>query len=141
MYKQKDFREGLVKYYNKPGSDRIIICIEINNKIIGMVAACEAELNIKGHHSGLRRPGDAEMKRMNILNKYQGKGLSKILFEVIKQHCRERGFKRLVLSTSSLNYVACKYLYPKLGFRAENRKVFLEGMEGVFYALPLEDKE
>ncbi len=141
MRKQKDFKEGLVKYYSEPGTDRLLVCIEVNDKIIGMVAVCEAELDIKGHHAGLRKPGDAEMKRMNILSKYRGQGLSKVLFEVIKQHCRDRGFKRMVLSTSSFNHVACNYLYPKLGFRAENRKKFAEGIEGVFFSMVLNEKE
>ena len=81
------------------------------------------------------------MKRMNVMEKYRGKGLSKLMFQIIMQFCKESSYKRIVLTTSSFNYVACTYLYPKLGFIAQNRNRFGRNMEGVFFSmdLPLED--
>jgi hypothetical protein len=81
------------------------------------------------------------MKRMNVAEKYRGMGLSKLMFHIMLQQCKDWSSKRLVLTTSSFNYVACNYLYPKLGFVALNRNRFGKDMEGVFFSLDLQPEK
>ena len=59
---------------------------------------------------------------------YQGKGLSKPLISFILEKLKELGYKRLVVSTQTTSWVACK-IYLDMGFRPVPQNV-VENLKG-----------
>lgn len=117
----KDLND-LENYYNKKSSALFIV--EVDIVIAGMVGISPANINKKGHHKGFRKVGDAEMSRMNVLEEFRGLGLSRLLFNKVIEFCsQEKEYKRIILTTSNFQEVACSILYPKLGFSPEHEVI------------------
>ncbi len=117
--------------YSKPKST--ILLVEMDNKIIGMVGITSADTSKKGVHKGYRKDYDAELHRINILPKYQGLKISKVMIAKAFEFAKQNGYKRVVLTSSSFQYIACTYVYSKLGF--SNLHDVQDGMiRFVFYA-------
>ena len=57
----------------------------------------------------------AELKRMFVLKKYQGKGYGRLLLETVITYSRENGFDKILLDTRIELHTAIK-LYRKYGF-------------------------
>ena len=86
----------------------------------------------------MRKDGDAELVRMNVMPAYRGRGLSKKIFDTAKKHAKESGFRRIVLTTSTVQEVACLHLYPNLGFHKEREvRVFSIDIYSVFFSMNL----
>ncbi|MAY02241.1 MAG: GNAT family N-acetyltransferase [Gammaproteobacteria bacterium] len=66
---------------------------------------------------GLRclEPGVVELKRMNILDEFQGLGLGHLLMDRALKHAREQGFERMLLDSIRTKEPAL-HLYDKYGF-------------------------
>lgn len=121
LFHDKDFAD-MINYYNRDGYAAFVA--EVKGKdgstyIAGMVGVAEADVKKKGFFHGLRQEGDAEMKRLCILEKYRGLKISKLLFQEVVQFCKKHGYKRMMLTTSSVQEVAYKHLYPGLGFNVD----------------------
>jgi GNAT superfamily N-acetyltransferase len=138
-----DFQQGIVEYYAH--EDRMLFVAEVNRVVVGMVGiAPPTEIDKSGHFRGLRKEGDAELSRMAISKLATGRGISKHLLNKAKLYCEEKGFKRMVLTTSTAQEVACKYLYPSFGFKVEKKfNVWWFGgiIDSVFFAYSLENKQ
>ena len=75
---------------------------------------------------------------MNVMPAYRGQGLSKKIFVATKMHAKETGFQRIILTTSTVQEVACLQLYPKLGFSKDREvRVFAAEIYSVFYSMNL----
>jgi len=59
---------------------------------------------------------EAELRRMSVAASHRGRGVAKALIATLMAFCRQQGYSRVVLSTSS-NQRAALQMYPKLGFR------------------------
>jgi predicted GNAT superfamily acetyltransferase len=74
---------------------------------------------------------------MSISENCRGAGMSRKSFTELKEFCKKKGFKRVVLSTSELQSAAC-IMYPKLGFKEVKTEGLLGGFVTVhFFALDL----
>jgi len=72
----------------------------------------------------------AEIKRMRVLPKYQGKGLGTNLLKHLEEKAKELGFKRLILDTSTRQEIAV-HLYDKFGY-TECKRGMLGGLETIY---------
>lgn len=95
----------------------------INNKIIGMGAFRKVDNQT------------AEIKRMRVNREHQGKGIGTLILSSLIQKAKERGYKKLILDTST-NQAAAKHLYEKRGFK-EFKRGKTEHLENIFYELEL----
>lgn len=96
--------------------------IALNNKdeIIGTIA-------IHKHDEE-----NIELKRLYVRKDYRGKGISKELYNIAVQHCKEHAFKRIFLGTyDKLEAAICFYL--KRGFKEIEKKREVNGAR--FYEL------
>jgi GNAT superfamily N-acetyltransferase len=110
---------------------------ELDGAVVGTVGMKIPQLDMKGHFAGLRREGDVEMVRMNVAPRHQGYGISKLLLDEAIQFAREEDYKRIVLTSSSLNPVATSILYPKYGFKLLKEASVRLGVKPLFMAREL----
>ena len=71
-------------------------------------------------------PGDAEIKRVYILHRFQGQGLGARLMDTAGAHAASVGIRRLLLGVYSQNASAIAF-YGKLGYRKVGRRSFRVG--------------
>lgn len=81
------------------------------DKVIGCTAIKE---------TGNNREKVAELKRMYLYPEFRGKGIGKKLFELAQSHLKEKGYKTIVLDTTSKQGDAIKF-YEKNGFTLKKR--------------------
>uniref|UniRef100_A0AAX7VDT3 N-acetyltransferase domain-containing protein n=1 Tax=Astatotilapia calliptera TaxID=8154 RepID=A0AAX7VDT3_ASTCA len=81
-------------------------------QVVGMVA-------VVAKHSGTEKYG--EMFRMIIFPQYRRMGLGFRLTQTAVDFCKERGFSKVVLETSSTQMAAVA-LYSKVGFNQSEKK-------------------
>jgi GNAT superfamily N-acetyltransferase len=111
------------EYFDRPKSTMLVA--EMDGKLVGTVGIKVAqEKKVVGHFAGLRKEGDAELVRMNILPTHQGHGISKLLMQAAIDFCKENKYKRIVLTSSTINRVATEVVYPKYGFVLEKKTGF-----------------
>ena len=60
--------------------------------------------------------GEAELRRMSVAATHRGRGVSQMLLAELQHFCIAQGYKRIVLSTSSMQMTEVR-AYPQLGFR------------------------
>lgn len=73
---------------------------------------------------GIRRaddPDTAEIKRMRVAPSHQRKGLGRGLLQALLDEARERGYRRVVLDTTTVQ-VAAQRLYESAGFTEVGRQ-------------------
>lgn len=102
------------KYYLDKGG--MFYVMKNDEEIIGTVGVIN-----KGNHS-------AELKRMYVNKKYQGKGFGKMLLEKAILFCKENNFIKLELETNKLFTVAHTF-YQKNGFKIiseDERSYYME---------------
>jgi len=107
-----DMRDPMQHYVHQDRSnfwvaisgDEVVGCVAVE-----LPASCDASAPWDA------ASGEAELRRMSVAAGWQGRGISRMLFEELQQFCRQKGFRRIVLSTSSMQTTAVK-LYPRLGF-------------------------
>lgn len=82
----------------------------------GWFAVIEMESNIIGSY-GIYRVGEktCELRKMYLLNKFQGQGLGKLMMEHALKKAKELGYSEIVLETNKLLDKAIT-LYGKYGF-------------------------
>lgn len=80
-------------------------CMYNNNKLIGTVAI--KTLNMANRI--------AEMKRLYVLNEFQGKGYGKMLFEIALNYAKENKFNKIYADTAK-DREASQHLLSKHGF-------------------------
>lgn len=71
-------------------------------------------------------PGDAEIKRVYILHRFQGEGLGTRLMDAARSQAMASGVKRLLLGVYSQNASAIAF-YQRLGYRKIGRRTFKVG--------------
>jgi len=71
-------------------------------------------------------PGDAEIKRIYLLHRFQGLGLGAALMQAARVRAAQRGARRLVLGVYAGNDQAIAF-YEAQGFRAVGRRTFRVG--------------
>lgn len=117
-------------YFDKP--KHAMFVVEIDGQVVGTAGIKTANVNKRGWFSGLRKDGDAELVRVNIHPAHQGKGISRLLMDAALKFAQEEGYKRMILSSSTLNRVAVGQLYPKYGFLKEKDVHIILGIRPVF---------
>lgn len=92
---------------------------ELNDQIVSMGAyrKCDNET--------------AEIKRIRIDLDHQRKGFGQKILTALEESARIKGYKRLILDTTSRQIPAQK-LFEKNGYKETHRKKFLD-MELIFY--------
>jgi GNAT superfamily N-acetyltransferase len=109
----------------------------IQSSIVGTVAVEAADPSKE--ELGFRwQPGDAELRRMSVCRRAQGQGIAQRLFRELQTHAVSQGYRRIVLSTSTMQEDACRRLYPRLGFELVHRAPVFGGVHICFFALELE---
>jgi GNAT superfamily N-acetyltransferase len=73
----------------------------------------------------------AEIKRMRVVEAFQGRGIGKIILIALKESGIQKGYKRLLLDTTAKQIPAQK-LYIKNGFKEIRREV-QKGEETIYY--------
>lgn len=132
-----DIRDPDKYFANKPKT--ALFVADWNGKAIGMVGIKQAELSKAGKFAGLRKPDDAELVRMFILPEYQGFGISKLLMLAALQFSKDEGYKRIILTSSTLKYVATTILYPKYGFVVD-KETNIFGIKPVFMSKVIDNE-
>lgn len=104
--------------YYGPGNDQeaTMFVAVINENIVGMIGISKANIHKTGQYKGLRQSNDGELRRLNVVPGFRGQKISSLLYDTVLEYARTKSFKRLILTTSSIQYVAFYFLYPKLGF-------------------------
>lgn len=78
---------------------------------------------------------DLELRRMSVVASMRGQGVGHALFDTAKAWCTERGFRRMVLSTSTTQEEAC-VMYKRLGCELVHTWELLPGLAGIrFFAI------
>jgi len=72
------------------------------------------------------RPDELEIKRIYLLNRFQGSGLGRRLMALAIEHARARGVPRLLLGVYSENSDAIGF-YRRLGFETIGHRSFTVG--------------
>jgi len=75
----------------------------------------------------------AEIKRMRVETSLQRQGLGQKVFDVLLQHAKRHGIKRIILDTSELQ-VAAQQFYQKNGF-TEYKKGTWNDITIIFYEM------
>ena len=109
--------------------------------VVGMVGIKLANTSTGGKFAGLRRVGDAELVRMNLDPEYQGLGISHQLMMAAINFSTEQGYKRIILTSSSLQHVATKILYPKYGFVFDREQSLILGIKPCFMSKLLTNQD
>ncbi|MEC5144320.1 bifunctional helix-turn-helix transcriptional regulator/GNAT family N-acetyltransferase [Chitinophaga sp. 212800010-3] len=106
-YVCKTFYEFLPTY--NPNKDRMFLAIA-DGRIIGSVAILGASRH------------QAQLRWFLIDPEYRGRGLGKMLLQEALSCCREKGYQKVYLMTTSLQETAA-VLYKKAGFRKTGEKL------------------
>ncbi|XP_015249591.1 PREDICTED: probable N-acetyltransferase CML3 [Cyprinodon variegatus] len=106
---QTDMQDIVGNYLSGPDDCFWVAEAEVDGaaQVIGMVA-------VKCITNGNEKYG--EMFRMSISPKCRGMGLGRRMTQIVIDFCKERGFSKVLLETSSTQ-VAAVTLYKKLGFK------------------------
>jgi GNAT superfamily N-acetyltransferase len=85
---------------------------------LGEVLVAWDGASIIGHLQVLRTEasGEFELKSMAVLGGRQGQGTGRSLVEAAVSHCRERGGRRLIVSTAAASVGTLRF-YQRQGFR------------------------
>ena len=78
--------------------------------------------------SAAARDGDLALKRIYVLDAWQGTGAGSALYKAICAEARARGGQRLILTVYTKNDLAIKF-YERKGFRIAGETVFKMGEE------------
>jgi GNAT superfamily N-acetyltransferase len=83
------------------------------------------------------RPGDAEIKRMYVVDAMRGRGLARVVLAALETAARDRGRKRMVLETG-LRQPEAIGLYQSSGYvRIDNFGVYRHHPESLCFAKDL----
>lgn len=110
---------------------------EMDGIVVGTAGIRVPNLKRSGKFKGLRKEGDAELVRMYVLPSHQGHGIGRQLMEATIQFARDEGFKRIVLTSSTLQHVATAVVYPKYGFVKEKDFHIVMGIRPMFMSKEL----
>lgn len=96
-----------MRHYVVPRRNNFLVAVDaVDGAVVGTVAveAVEATPRVAGRkpppHSW--EPGDAELRRMSVDPRARGCGVADALCDAVLEHARAHGFRRVVLSTSSM---------------------------------------
>lgn len=93
--------KGLLEFLHHPGGSCLWVA-EIDGCIIGSIAI-------------VKTPDAAQLRWFLVDTEYQGNGIGRKLMETAMQFCKERGYKRVFLWTTSI-LEAARRLYKEFGF-------------------------
>ena len=85
-------------------------CLFDEEQLIGTVAVRSFDENINA----------AELKRLYVLNEYQGKGYGGLLFETALRYAKENGYEKIFLDTRQ-DRAASLHLIRKFNFKETRR--------------------
>ena len=105
--------DPMARYRSKRGSG-FWVAVSGSGEVIGTVALEPA--NEIAEHGWTWVYGDGELRRMSVSSQWRGRGVAKALFAALLDEARQHDYRRIVLSTSSLQAQASAITYPRLGF-------------------------
>ena len=108
-----DMLDPMTRYRSKRGSG-FWVAVSGSGEVIGTVAL-EAANEIP-EHGWTWIYGDGELRRMSVSSQWRDRGVAKALFVALLDEARQHDYRRVVLSTSSLQAQASTITYPRLGF-------------------------
>ena len=108
-----DMLDPMARYRSKRGSG-FWVAVSGSGEVIGTVALEPA--NEIPEHGWTWIYGDGELRRMSVSSQWRGRGVAKALFAALLDEARQHDYRRIVLSTSSLQAQASAITYPRLGF-------------------------
>ena len=108
-----DMLDPMARYRSKRGSG-FWVAVSGSGEVIGTVALEPA--NEIAEHGWTWIYGDGELRRMSVSSQWRGRGVAKALFAALLDEARQHDYRRVVLSTSSLQAQASTITYPRLGF-------------------------
>ena len=88
---------------------------------VGYAVLAPSDLPVPDPH-----PGEVEVKRVYLLNRFQGSGLGKLLMSHAIERARAEGARRLLLGVYSENASAIAF-YRRLGFETIGHRPFTVG--------------
>lgn len=113
-------------YMEKPDKRGYVVLIDEEEHLLGGVGYAEFE-NI---------PDCAELQKLYLTDKAKGKGLGKMLVELVQEKAKEKGYKQMYLETHT-NLAVAIMLYKKCGFVEIKRPDFVNHgtMDTFFYKM------
>ena len=114
-------------------SDQAFWIVEANKAPIGYAQVCPPELNFDGFDED-----DLELKRIYLLDRFQGQGLGKALLKKAEDHTLETGMKRLLIGVHVHNHEAIAF-YQSQGYVQVGEHPYNVG--GVIYDDPILAKD
>ena len=90
-----------VAYYAAPRGAFWVAVDATLGTVVGTVAV-EAADAAQEDHGWRWKEGDAELRRMSVGPSARGKGVARRLLAEVRRHCEQHGFKRIVLSTTTM---------------------------------------
>ena len=134
-----DMRSPCTHYLGRRGSACWVAVDDASGELVGMVALePPAHGPTSPDETGwCWREGDAELRRMTVARWCRGRGVARALFTELRRFAEQHSYRRVVLSTSSMQGVAHDRLYPGLGFELEGRKRVLGELNIGYFALRL----
>nr|WP_298659491.1 GNAT family N-acetyltransferase [uncultured Flavobacterium sp.] len=112
----RDLQDIYDTYIDKGGE---FFVAKINDKIVGMGALRKID------------ESTAEIKRMRVNPKFQGKGIGGLILDRLIKKAKEIGYKKLILDTSTKQIVA-QNLYKSRGFK-ESKRGEIYGQDTIWY--------
>ena len=126
-----DMGDPVRRYVGRAGSNFWVAVEDSTGELLGTVAV-EAPAG-----GGYWKAGDAELRRMSVARSARGCGVAGALIRQVHAFASSNGYHRVVLSTSTLQGVACFRLYPRLGFSRVHVTTLFGAIEEHFFALPV----
>ena len=108
-----DMLDPMARYRSTRGSG-FWVAVSGSGEVIGTVALEPA--NEIAEHGWTWVYGDGELRRMSVSSQWRGRGVARALFTALLDEARHHDYRRIVLSTSSLQAQASAITYPRLGF-------------------------
>ena len=102
---QTDLRDPMSHYVNADGGKSCFWVAVEKGVVVGTVAVEPKQ----------GKKDAAELRRMSVAASHRRRGVSKLLYRELHKFAVDKGFERIVLSTSSLQQAAVK-IYDKFGF-------------------------
>ncbi len=106
--------------YLSDGFSKIWIA-ELNGAPVGYLVLTKPDLPLEGITDS-----DLEVKRIYLLNRFQGSGLGKRLMNASRDYAQSEGYKRLLLGVYAQNQDAIAF-YIKIGYQVVGTRQFNVG--------------
>lgn len=128
-----EYRESLADVAGRLDDETTVLVAVEDGEVLAsvtVVSACSEHFEHRGH-------GDGGFRMLAVAPEAQGRGMARALLGAVLDHARDRGWRRLMITTMTWMTSAHR-LYEQAGFvRRPDRDVRFRSGVGICYALDL----